>query len=109
MPPQAQFEIAPEDGSHRLGLLGYHNQLLVDAAIAERNRTSDPDALALGGRDLVPHPLPDKHPLELREGEQHVEGEPAHAAGRVERLGHGLEGHGMGRRTSSGQRIVTTP
>jgi hypothetical protein len=31
----------------------------------------------------------------FREGEQHVEGEPAHAAGRVERLGHGHEGHGV--------------
>jgi hypothetical protein len=35
--------------------------------VAERNRTPDPNALALGGRDLVPHPFPDHFPFELGE------------------------------------------
>src|SRR5258707_7000632 len=34
--------------------------LLVHGRIAERDRPPDPDALALGGSDLVPHPLPDQ-------------------------------------------------
>src|SRR5580692_9133147 len=63
-------------------------ELLADAAVAERHRAADPDALALGGRDLVAHPFADHLPFELGEGEQHVEGQPAHAARRVERLRH---------------------
>ena len=63
------------------------------AAIAERNGPTDPEALALGGRDLVAHPLADHLALELGKGEQHVEGKPAHAGGRVERLGDRHEGH----------------
>jgi hypothetical protein len=40
-------------GPHARRLLGHDFELLVDAAIAERNRSTDPEALALGGRDLV--------------------------------------------------------
>src|SRR6266849_4979005 len=76
---RAQFEVAPEDDPDHLGLLRHDHELLVDAAVAERNRAPDPDALALGGRDLVAHPFPDHLPFELGEGEQHIEGEPAHA------------------------------
>ena len=64
-------------------------------AIAERDRAADPDALALGGRDLVAHPLADHLALELGKGQQHVEGQPAHAGGGVERLGDRDEGHPM--------------
>src|SRR6266852_7111979 len=45
-PHRAELEIANEDGADGLGLLGYDHELLVDAGIAERNRPSDPDALA---------------------------------------------------------------
>ena len=62
-------------------------------AIAERHGSADPEALALGGRDLVAHPLADHLALELGEGEQHVEREPAHAGGGVERLGDRDERH----------------
>src|SRR6202795_626730 len=86
-PDGAKLQIACEDGAHRLRLLGHHFKLLIDAAIAERNGSADPEALALGGRDLVAHPLADHLALELGKGEQHVEREPAHAGGGVERLG----------------------
>jgi len=33
-------------------------RLLVDTAVAERDRPADPQALAFGGRVLVPDPLP---------------------------------------------------
>jgi hypothetical protein len=41
----------------------------------------------LGGRDLIPHPLPDQLALELGKGQQHVEREPPHAGAGVEGLG----------------------
>ena len=59
-------------------------ELLVDAAIAERHGSADPEALALRGCNLVAHPLADHLPLELGKGEQHIEGEPAHTGSRVE-------------------------
>src|SRR6202035_149226 len=86
-PHGAKLQIPGEDGAHRLRLLGHHDELLVDAAIAERHGFADPETLALGGRDLVAHPLADHLALELGKGEQLVEGEPAHAGRGVERLG----------------------
>src|SRR3984893_18644164 len=83
-PQGAKLQIAGEDGAHHLRLLGHDLELLVDAAIAERHGSADPEALALGGRDLVAHPLADHLALELGNGEQHVEGEPAHAERSVE-------------------------
>ena len=62
---RAQLQIARKDRADRLGLGRDHHDLLVDRRIAERDRTPDPNALALGGRDLVAHPLPDQLPLEL--------------------------------------------
>ena len=89
----AELEIEAEDGADRLCLLGHDFEFLVEAAIAERHGSADPEALALRGRDLVAHPLADHLALELGKGEQHVEGEPAHAGRRVERLGDRHEGH----------------
>src|SRR5260370_2376815 len=51
---RAAFEIEPEHGADRLGLLGHDDQLLADAGIAERDGAADPNALALRGRNLVP-------------------------------------------------------
>jgi hypothetical protein len=64
---------------------------LSTAGIAERDRAADPNSLALGGRDLVAHPLPDQLALELGKGQQHIEREPPHAGAGVERLGDGYE------------------
>ena len=46
-------KIPGEDGSDRVRLLGHHDELFVDGPIAKRDRSPDPDALALGGRDLI--------------------------------------------------------
>src|SRR5262249_14654990 len=61
----------------------------------EGNGSADPEAFALGGRNLVAHPLADDLALELSKGEQHVEGKPAHAGGGVEGLGDRDERHPM--------------
>ena len=42
----AKLQIAAEDGADRLRLLGHDFELLIDAAIAERNGSADPEALA---------------------------------------------------------------
>ena len=55
--------------------------------IAERHHAADPDALLLGGGDLVADALSRDLALELGEGQQHVEGQSPHAGGGVEGLG----------------------
>src|SRR5215472_5522833 len=55
----AKLEIAGKDRANRRSLDCDHNDLLVHGRIAERYRAADPKAFALGGRDLVAHPLPD--------------------------------------------------
>ena len=51
-PHGAKLQIPGEDGAHRLRLLKHHDELLVDAAIAERHGSADPEALALGAAIL---------------------------------------------------------
>src|SRR5450759_3710384 len=46
-------KVPSEDGTDRLRLRGYHDELLINAPVTKRDRSSDPDALALGGRDPV--------------------------------------------------------
>ena len=84
------------DGADRLRVFRYNNKFLVDARVAERNHAADPDALLLGGRDLVADALAGDLALELGERQQHVERQPPHAGGRVERLGHRDEGDAVG-------------
>src|SRR5438132_9074622 len=61
----AKLQITGKDCANRRSLRWYHEDLLVHRRIAERHRTADPNAFALGGRDLVAHPLPDQLPFEL--------------------------------------------
>ena len=49
----------------------------------------------LGSGDLVANSLASHFPLELGEGEQHVQGQPTHARGRVELLGYRDEGDAL--------------
>ena len=56
--------------------------------IAEGQGASDPKALPLRCRDLVPDPLGGDLPFELGKGQKHVEGQPAHRGRGVELLGH---------------------
>src|ERR1700731_3488989 len=85
----AELEIKAEDGADRLCLLGHDFKFLVEAAIAERNGSADPEALAFRGRDFVTHPLADHLTLELGKGEQHIEGEPPTLRSRANRASRG--------------------
>src|ERR1019366_9170463 len=75
-PHRAKLQIAGEDSADHLRLLGHHDQLLVDNPIAERYRSPDPDALALGGGDLVAHPFADHLAFELGKGKQYIKCQP---------------------------------
>ena len=46
--------------------------------VAERHHPSHPDALLLGGGDLVPDALARDLALKLGKGQEHVEGQPPH-------------------------------
>src|SRR5690242_3435546 len=84
-----ELEIPPEDRPDCFGLLWDDHELLVDACVPEGNGAADPDPLALRSSDLVSHALADHLALELGERQEHVEGQPTHAARGVERLGDG--------------------
>jgi Tetracyclin repressor-like, C-terminal domain len=56
--------------------------------ISERDRAAHPDASLFRGGDFVADALAGNLALELRKRQQHVEGEPSHAGGGVESLGH---------------------
>src|SRR6478736_2512101 len=60
----AELVITGKDCANRRSLGWYHEDLLVHRRIAERHRAADPKAFALGGSDLVAHPLPDQFPFE---------------------------------------------
>jgi len=79
------LQIEPEQRSNRFRLGLVDDQLAVDDIIAERHDTTHPHAFPLGGGDLVSDALAGDLALELGEGQQHVEGEPAHRGRRVRR------------------------
>ena len=87
-PQRTQLKIMLKDGAHRLSLSRHHDDSLVHRRIAERDRASDPNAPALGGGDLVAHPLANHLALELGKGQQDVEREPPHRGRGVELLRH---------------------
>lgn len=60
--------------------------------VAQGDVPAHPQSLALGGGDLVADALSRYLPLELSEGQQHVQRQAAHAGGRVEGLRDGHEG-----------------
>ncbi|SMX25904.1 hypothetical protein BOA8489_04049 [Boseongicola aestuarii] len=59
--------------------------------ISHGNITSHPEALLLGGGDLVPNALGRHFSLKLRKAQEHVEGQPSHTGGSIEGLGNGDE------------------
>ena len=69
---RAEIEVALENKAHcrRLGLVD--QQLAILDAVAERHHSTHPDALLLGGGDLVPDALAGDLALELGERQQHV-------------------------------------
>ena len=84
----ADFEVPAKQIADDLGLVFDNVEGAVLDPVAERNRPAHPDALPLRGRDLVADSLAGDLALELGEGQQHVEGQPPHAGGGVEGLGH---------------------
>ncbi len=92
----AVLEIKPEDGAHGLGFCLVDDQRAVVGLVAERHEAAHPHALLLRGGDLVPDALAGDLALELGEGQQHVERQPAHRGGGVELLGDRDEGDAVG-------------
>ena len=68
------------------GLVCNDCDLSVLGLIAQGDHTADPKALAFGGADLVADALGGDLPLELGEGQQDIESEPAHRGRGVELL-----------------------
>ena len=81
------FKVTAHDCAHPLGFFRDRDQLALDHLVPERHRATHPDALLLGGRDLVADPFAGNLALELGEAEQHVEGQATHAGRGVEGLG----------------------
>ncbi len=74
----AELAVAPIDEAHRRGFIMLYDQLVVLDRVAERRDAAHPHALLLAGRDLVADALARHLALELREGEEDVEGETPH-------------------------------
>ena len=87
---RAEVEIEGEDAADGLSFPRVHGQGSRAAdgpIIPERHGAAHPHALLLRGRDLVADAFAGHLALELGEGQQNVQREPSHAAGRVEGLG----------------------
>src|ERR1700674_3382456 len=70
-------EIASENGANGHGVRWNDDKLFRFGPIAERHGRANPEPFALRGCDLVAHTLADHLTLELREGQKHVERQPA--------------------------------
>src|SRR3984893_14466478 len=85
-PDRAEFGIAAKNEAHDFRLAFDDHELAVLRLIAERRHPPHPHPLLLRGGDLVANALADDLALELREGQQHVEGQAPHRGCRVELL-----------------------
>jgi len=91
--PGAQLEKAVEDVPHRIGFLRLDQKAAVLHPVTERDIAAHPDALLLGGRDLVADALGGDLTFELCKGQEDIEGQAAHRCGGIEGLRDGDEGH----------------
>src|SRR5271156_4161115 len=89
----AEFEVALKNMTYRFCFVFVDQQFALADVVSDRNRTSHPDPFTLGGGDLVADAFADNFALELCEGEQHVQGEPAHRGSGIELLGDCYERH----------------
>src|ERR1700736_5980247 len=80
-------EIAPVDLDNDAGLGVIDNELAVFHVITQWRHAAHPHALFLGGGNLVADAFAGDLPLELGEGQKHIQGQPSHAGGGVELLG----------------------
>ncbi|MBV6414927.1 MAG: hypothetical protein OMOMHJEC_02763 [Xanthomonadales bacterium] len=85
--------ISAEEIAHQRGLGLVDHELALDHVIAKRRHAAHPHALGLAGGDLVPDALAGDLALELREGEQDVQGQASHRRCGVELLSHRHERH----------------
>src|ERR1039458_6616713 len=92
----SRFEIPAKKASNDFGMVFDNVQGATLDAVAQRNHAAHPHALLLRSGDLVPDPLSCDLALELREGQEDVQGQSSHTGGGVERLSHRDEGHVMG-------------
>ena len=84
----ANLKVAPEELANEFRVLLNDVKRAVFDPITEWNCATHPDASLFRGSDFVPDTLARNLALELRERKQHVEGEPSHAGGGVQSLGH---------------------
>src|SRR5215470_8958235 len=74
-PDRAEVGIAAEERANRFGLAVDDDEFAVLYPIPERRHAAHPHPLPLRGGDLVADALADDLALELREGQQDVEGQ----------------------------------
>ena len=85
-PDRAEFGIAAKDGANDFGLAVDNDELAVLRPIAERRHAAHPHPFLFRGGDLVADALADDLALELRKGQQDVQGQAPHRGRRVELL-----------------------
>src|SRR6202030_3978999 len=84
LPDTAKFQVTLIDVPDRVGFSRIDDQPTLANLISKGRHTPHPHALALGGCDFVADALSSDLPLELGEGEQHIQRQPAHRGGGVE-------------------------
>src|SRR5882672_6007940 len=87
-PDRAEFGMAAKNEAHGFRLAFDDDQLAGLCPIPERRHAAHPNPFLLRGGDLVADALADDLALELREGQQNVEGQVPHRGRRVELLRH---------------------
>jgi hypothetical protein len=63
---------------NRFGFFAVYEQLVILEIVSKRDHAAHPHAFSLGGGNLVADALAGDLTFKLREGEQNVEGQPAH-------------------------------
>src|ERR1700720_4044832 len=94
-PDRAEFGIAAKNEAHDFRLAFDDDELAVLRLIAKRRHPAHPHPLLLRGGDLVADALADDLALELREGQQNIEGQAPHRGRRVELLRDRYEGRSL--------------
>src|ERR1700730_4393585 len=87
-PHRAELDIAAEDRAHDGRLAVDDDELAVPHPIPERWHPAHPHPLLFRGGDLVADALADDLALELRKGQQNIEGQAPHRGRRIELLRH---------------------
>jgi hypothetical protein len=83
-----QLEIEAEDGADGFCLSLVDDELFVFCVVAQGDGTSGPLPFLSGGGDLVPDALGSQLAFELRKGQEHIQGKPAHGSRGVELLSY---------------------